>query len=168
MAMKGSLFSVPTVRTCPVVKGSFGRMRIETNVWSLIAGATHLEKGCEWGAYLTGVREPNGWDVWVTGIEVPTTQVRSTGNVEFPMDVHREEIVGAIHSHHSMGAFWSTTDEESINKRFPTSIVVSTSIKQGYPDMEVLGVQYLATGRVKLKCGALGVVEFIVIPTIKG
>lgn len=95
----------------------------------------------EWLAYLIGE------GTIVTGLFIPKQRATS-GSVhvdpETPMPT--EPIVGVIHSHHSMGHFFSHTDDSYINMNHNVSIVVSTS-----------GMK--AQIRVKTPCGALKVIE---------
>lgn len=74
----------------------------------------------EWLAYLTGDKET----MIVSDMIIPKQSV-STANVfviERPVD---ENIIGVIHSHHGMGAFFSGTDDSYINMNNDMSIVVA-------------------------------------------
>ena len=82
----------------------------------------------EWLAYLVG-EKINDNDYLITDLIVPS-QTATSGNVyDVKHDWNRSEanVVGVIHSHHTMGAFFSGTDDAYINQNHDISIVVSTS-----------------------------------------
>ena len=94
-------------------------------------------KSQEWLAYLIGA----GMDV--TDMYIPK-QHATTGNVS-NIDSNIPDgmaIIGVIHSHHGMGAFFSGTDDDFINKNYNLSIVVSHTEMKGQV-------------RFKIPCGAL-------------
>jgi proteasome lid subunit RPN8/RPN11 len=161
------LFEIKVIESCPVTKANVGRMRIQTQLLGEIAGTLKKQIGLEWGAILTGTRSKDGLQVDVTGMLVPKNQIRSAGNVEFPKMVLREDVVGVIHSHHSMGAFFSGTDYASFNNKFPSSIVVSSKVDENNPQEVWLGFSYLAVGQVILPCGNLGSIPFHLEPLEK-
>jgi len=74
----------------------------------------------EWLAYLTGK------DLTVDDMVVPKQVATSTSvsNIQYPAEL-KDKIIGVIHSHHSMGAFFSGTDHDYINGNHDISIVVS-------------------------------------------
>lgn len=77
-------------------------------------------KSREWLAYLIGK------DFIIEDMVFPK-QVATAGSVndiEFPSDI-KDKIIGVIHSHHTMGSFFSGTDHEYINGNHDISIVVS-------------------------------------------
>jgi hypothetical protein len=81
----------------------------------------------EWLAYLVGDKE----DDYVRDLFIPK-QIASSSHVrplEFPQS---KEIIGVIHSHHSMGHTFSGTDDEFINANHDISIVVSNSGYSGH------------------------------------
>lgn len=150
------------VRKCPVVKGTFGRIRMVPEMAAALVGALEAEPNCEWLVILTGQRLAGGLDLLVTGCQVPQEQLRSTGDVDLPEIELPDDCVGVLHSHHSMGAFFSSTDETKLNPRFPMSIVISTP-KSGVLEDVHRGFSYLAEGRVQLPCGALGIIRYELI-----
>ena len=83
----------------------------------------------EWLAYLEGEVNHEQKHVLVTDIIIPDSQ-EVTGvnvyNVEYGWSDGRK-IIGVIHSHHTMGAFFSGTDDAYINQNHDVSIVVSTN-----------------------------------------
>lgn len=112
----------------------------------------------EWAIVLTGERRQGGYEVEVTGYHIPP-QDRSGGHVsvkEFDLEA---DVVGVIHSHHSLGAFFSTTDTGTLNPRFPISIVVAHGADK------YLGFDYKGIGKVTLPCGSTGEIEFRIQPT---
>jgi hypothetical protein len=160
------MFKMSTVSTCPVAKASRGRLRIDEEILGWFAGAA--EDDLEWLALLLGTASEDGFDVTVDNLFVPTVQARSSGSCDvedrdIPEGV-RSHIVGVVHSHHSMGAFFSGTDrgEDGVNARFACSIVVSSRMK--HPIEYNMGFGFEAEGRVVLGCGSIAVVKFVVAP----
>lgn len=87
----------------------------------------------EWLAYLVGKVDHKTNHVLVEDIVIPDSQ-RVTGANVYDVEYGWNEgkaIIGVIHSHHGMGAFFSGTDDEYINQNHDVSIVVSTN--QGSP-----------------------------------
>lgn len=144
-------FQIETVEECPVTKGSSGVMTFTAQQIATIAGA--VRDKIEWMVLLHGERSADGYEVKVERFTVPL-QYRYAAEVELAEDISLpEDCVGVMHSHHSMGAFFSQTDVRELNPRFPSSIVVAI----GYGN---LGFKYQACGKVALPCGALGLVDF--------
>lgn len=81
----------------------------------------------EWLAYLDGEIDHTLKKVMIKDLVIPEQIVTSVNvfNVEYDWNEGRS-IVGVIHSHHNMGAFFSGTDDEYINQNHDVSIVVST------------------------------------------
>lgn len=155
------MFKIEKIKSCPHTRGSKGVVMMTPELLGQIKGAVDGEN-LEWAMVLKGTKDQEGFLVNVTGYEVPTDQVRSGGNVSLP-DVTLDiggDIVGVIHSHHSMGAFFSGTDEATFNHLFPVSIVVARAKGPRY-----LGFEYKGTGKVVLPCGSLGEVDFFIQPT---
>lgn len=160
------MFKMSTVSTCPVAKACRGRLAIDEEILGWFAGAA--EDSLEWLALLLGTASEDGFDVRVDNLFVPTVQERSHGSCDvedrdIPQGI-REHIVGIVHSHHSMGAFFSGTDrgDDGVNARFPVSIVVSS--KMNHPIEKNMGFGFQAEGRVILECGSIAVVSFLVAP----
>lgn len=92
----------------------------------------------EWLGYLAGTVKD--YVFTISGISIPE-QVVTSGQVEvLPEARLPKEMVGVIHSHHSMGSFFSGTDEEFVNANHQVSIVVSNK-------------GYKAHIKAKMKCG---------------
>lgn len=89
-------------------------------------------KSLEWLMYLVGTVDHEAHTVTVTDLVLPDSQ-QVTGvsvyNVEYDWPVLEDgkSICGVIHSHHSMGAFFSGTDDAYINQNHDVSIVVATN-----------------------------------------
>lgn len=160
------MFKMSTVSTCPIAKACRGRLRIDEEILQWFAGAA--EDNLEWLALLLGTASKDGFDVKVDNLFVPMVQERSSGSCDVEdkdiPDGIRSHIVGIVHSHHSMGAFFSGTDrgEDGVNARFPCSIVISSKMK--HPIEYTMGFGFEAEGRVVLKCGSIAVVKFGVAP----
>ena len=161
------MFIQSTVSSCPVVKECQGRIEIDPEILGWFAGAA--EDRLEWLAILLGTASKDGFEVKVKQIFVPRVQERTHGSCDVDdkdiPDKIRPEIVGVVHSHHSMGAFFSGTDKalDGVNSRFPCSIVISSKMKDDYEYSMGFGMQ--AEGRVILECGSLAVVRFGVVPS---
>lgn len=82
----------------------------------------------EWLGYLVGKLDHENTTVFVDDIIVPDQFVTGVNvmDVEYGWN-DGLPIIGVIHSHHSMGAFFSGTDDAYINQNHDVSIVVSTS-----------------------------------------
>lgn len=146
-------FAIKVVDECPVTRGSRGVLSFDAATIAMIAGA--VRDNIEWMAFLNGTRSEDGYEVVVEKLTIPT-QKRSTGHVELATTMElAADVVGVIHSHHRMGAFFSNTDKNELNPRFPSSIVVAVANNN-------LGFDYKAEGKAKLPCGAVGRVEFAV------
>lgn len=154
------LFKLETVTSCPITRASQGKILLRAFIVQAIRDCLIKERGEEWLIVLTGTRSDDGLDIQCDGIIIPEKQQRSTANVTIDeMDV-TPEMVCVLHSHHSMGAFFSGTDNTRLNPKFPSSIVVSTRVEsvQGVH----LGFEYKAEGKVLLPCGSLGIVPMLV------
>ena len=157
------MFKISMVEKCPYTGAGTGILRLSHAVIANLAGAVSDRE--EWLALLVGTRSTDGMDVTVTELRIPL-QERSRAECSL---VNKEpltpDIVGVVHSHHTMGAFFSTTDDNELNPRFPVSIVVATNRASSTDAKRLLGFDYEAVGRAVLPCGSLGVVDFIVLPT---
>ena len=82
----------------------------------------------EWLAYLIGHELPEHDMYVVTGLSVPEQTV-TAGSVEHIADCTEEGVIGTVHSHGNMGAFFSKTDTDHIGANHPVMIVVSNARK---------------------------------------
>lgn len=159
------MFKLKPVKNCPHTRRSVGIVNMSPELISQLAAAVYDVD--EWAIVLTGEKHADGYVIDVTGYLVPP-QDRSGSNVVVK-DVDIDHItgclpdgrraVGVIHSHHKLGAFFSKTDHDTLNTRFPMSIVVAQN------NRTYLGFEYLGTGKVKLPCGSVGEIEFKIQPT---
>lgn len=144
-------FKIETVSDCPVTRGSRGVLTMTADQIAMVAGA--VRDNIEWMLLLHGERSADGYSVRVDRFTVPK-QHRDGAEVEMAEEVVlADDVVGVMHSHHRMGAFFSRTDVTELNPRFPSSIVVAIADNN-------LGFAYKATGRVVLPCKAMGEVDF--------
>jgi len=83
----------------------------------------------EWLMYLEGSVDHESQSIVVEDLVIPDKQYVTGVNVNSVEYTWAEgrDIIGVIHSHHSMGAFFSGTDDAYINQNHDVSIVVSTS-----------------------------------------
>lgn len=78
----------------------------------------------EWLAYLVGkVSKKN--NIFVEDISVPPHESVTSASAEAEPFNIPDDCVGIIHSHHSMGAFHSGTDQNYVDKNFLVSITVA-------------------------------------------
>src|ERR1044071_7753837 len=145
------MFKVSNVKSCPVTKESRGVITMTATQIAMIAGA--VRDKIEWIVLLGGERSADGYEVKISKIVVPK-QRRDAAHADLEEIDLPEDIVGVMHSHHTMGAWFSKTDDEDLNPRFATSIVVAIAENN-------LGFSYKATGKVQLPCGATGVIDFV-------
>jgi hypothetical protein len=78
----------------------------------------------EWFAYLVGKTTDRG-NISVGDISVPPHKEASTASAEIEPFHTPGNCVGVIHSHHSMGAFHSGTDDSYVDRNYPISITVA-------------------------------------------
>jgi proteasome lid subunit RPN8/RPN11 len=156
------MLGIQVVHNCPYTQSGQGVMHISHRVLAIMAGA--VQDDDEWMAFLIGKRRTDGLEIHVTDLRVPE-QYRDHGSCEtVKVEPLPEDVVGVVHSHHTMGAFFSNTDVTKLNPRFPTSIVIA-QLKQGSTAEEkLLGFNYKAEGRAPLPCKSIGVVDFTVQP----
>lgn len=156
------MIKIPVVHQCPYTGAGMGVARVSHEVLAILAGAVHDHE--EWMAFLVGKRSPDGLDVTVTELRVPQ-QYRSQANCE---TVKEEpllpDVVGVVHSHHNMTAFFSNTDDTKLNPRFPISIVVAQPRATSPVEARLLGFDYQGEGRAPLPCGTIGIIKFKIQP----
>lgn len=159
--------STPTVRQCPYTQGSNGVMEFTPEVIAQIAGAVRDRD--EWLLLLAGTRSEDGFHVSVNNLIAPP-QKRGGAHVtigahagladlEMPINgpvlkYEGADIVGVMHSHNTMRAFFSVDDENTLNPNFPSSIVVAYA-------NNALGFEYQAVGKTRLSCGSRGEISFL-------
>lgn len=156
------MIGIQVIHKCPQTEAARGIMHLNHKVLSTIAGAVYDKN--EWMAFLVGTRTPDGLQIMVTDLRVPL-QTRGHGSCETVKEEPlAPDVVGVIHSHHTMGAFFSQTDDTKLNPRFPTSIVVAQTKWNTGTEFNLLGFCYKAEGKVMLPCGTPGIVNFTVQP----
>ncbi len=78
----------------------------------------------EWLAFLVGSETEAGYII--KDIRIPKQVIQAaTVDVDAEDATDLSDVIGTIHSHHTMGAFFSSTDNEHIAPNHPVSIVVS-------------------------------------------
>lgn len=104
----------------------------------------------EWLGYLVGEIDHDRQNVYVEDIIIPKQMVSygAVTNVEYEWN-EGLPIIGVIHSHHGMGAFFSGTDDAYINQNHDVSIVVASN-----PRSPIKGQV-----RVKAQCGKYFICE---------
>ena len=156
------MFKIPVIHNCSYAPSSSGTLLMTHTVLRTLAGAVWDRK--EWLALLLGTRSQNGLRVKVTGLRVPQ-QTRSHGACDtVDEEPLTPDIVGVVHSHHTMGAFFSNTDQKTLNTRFPLSIVIAQLKGKNSQTEQLFGFGYEATAKVILPCGNLGSIPFTLFP----
>jgi len=156
------MFKQQTVTNCPVTAGTWGRIVMPTELIAELVGALADEPGQEWLVFMHGRREKDGLVYVVERFSVPQDQRRHSSEVDIPQMAYDDDLIGPIHSHHSMGAFMSGTDKTKLNPRFDISIVISSRLDND--EAKVLGFSYEAVGHAKLPCGANGHIRYVIQP----
>lgn len=138
------------IKSCPVVRRSRGVVHFTPALVKQIAGA--VQDSIEWIALLNGTRSADGYEVTVDRFTIPQ-QYRGAAHADIPDQERAADVVGVMHLHPWWSqARFSGIDDNTLNPRYPFSIVVS-------PSRNNLGFSYEAMGKVVLPCGAVGEVE---------
>jgi len=95
----------------------------------------------EWVGYLVG-RSSEKENYFVEDLFIPPHKEVSAGSAEVEPFHIPDRCIGIIHSHGSMGAFHSTTDQDYVDKNYPVSITVS---KKSNGDLEFDTISYQTT-----------------------
>lgn len=123
---------------CPALRKDVkAHLVLPDTIWTHIQELTK-EIDTEWLGYLRGDYSDDGMSLHVKEIIIPKQEVTGA-SVVVKEDVNN--VQGVVHSHNSMGVFFSGTDDDYINSNNAFSLVVN---KKG---------EHEATARVKLKCG---------------
>ena len=104
----------------------------------------------EWLGYLIGkVSEKENF--FVENLSVPPHKEASGASAEAEPFHKPNNCVGVIHSHHTMGAFHSGTDQNYVDKNFPISITVAR--KNGELEYDAVSHQITQCGKgITTKC----------------
>jgi JAB domain-containing protein similar to deubiquitination enzymes len=156
------MITMPVVEQCPHTVTGLGVIKASHSVLATLAGAVHDRD--EWIALLIGKRSANGLEIQVDSLRIPLQERSHAACSLVRQEPLTPDVVGVIHSHHSMGAFFSTTDDETLNTRFPMSLVVAQTRHDSPMIEQLLGFNYKAEGRAILPCGSIGIVPFRLIP----
>lgn len=101
----------------------------------------------EWLAYLIGDKDSR----FVEDIVLPLQEV-SAGAVHVTGPQPSEKVIGVIHSHHNMGAFFSGTDDAYINANYDISVVIAHSgMKSQVRWITPCGYKVVSDGEVKVQ-----------------
>lgn len=133
------------VSCCGNLPKSFD-IKLEPKVYRKIDILMEEKQNIEWLAFLMGDIEWNDGYAVITDLHIPDSQSVTMGNVDKVDcdDEIRSKIIGVIHSHHKMGAFFSNDDWNYLNNNHHISIVVSN--KDGFNEFK-------SVVRCKTKCG---------------
>lgn len=134
------------VEKCSEVDGNF-LLILEPLVMEKIHILMEEKDGIEWLAYYVGKIH---WDkkyIFVDDLYIPDSQEVDMASVEnINNDMDRNNIIGVIHSHHSMPCVFSKTDWEYLNKNNDVSTVVSNGQDE---------IEFNTVVRVKTPCGKM-------------
>lgn len=163
----------PLVDSCPITRARQGVIHFPSRIIAELAGTVRAENDLEWLILLSGRVEQSGLEIFVDDFFVPDWQQRAPSTVDIsqteefevtvykagkPIKITGEAIVGVLHSHHTMGAFFSGTDKAQLNPNYKSSIVISSRLDT--EESHWLGFAYQAEGQIKLPCGSWGLVPF--------
>lgn len=127
-------------------------IKIDPKVHIKIDTLMQKKQKIEWLTFLLGYIN---WDTGFAVVEdlyIPNSQSVSSGNVDDIDcdDFVRSKIIGVMHSHHSMGCFFSGDDWQYLNNNHHISVVVSN--KNGYNEFK-------SVVRIKTPCGSYSHVD---------
>lgn len=125
------------VTKCDFHDEESGVIFMPIDVHTKIMAMTDAMGSTEWLGYLVGVEKGGAYTIF--DLNVPEQEV--TGASVDVIGTTPEKVIGTIHSHHNMGAFFSGTDDEFIGSNHDVMIVVGSD-------------EYKARIRRKLPCGA--------------
>ena len=106
----------------------------------------------EWLAYLVGEVSEDGNGYFIEDIYIPPHESASAAEeVAEPFKVP-DRCIGVIHSHNSMSAFHSGTDQTHVDKNFPVSITIAKKY-QSEIEFDAVSTQYTPCNKaVTVKC----------------
>ena len=112
------------LKECPLFKGKIPILFQPEDLTRIKALLKKFESK-EWLMYLYGDINPNG--VIISGMTIPKQEVSggSVDNIEAPLG----GCIGTIHSHNSMGAFHSGTDEKYLEANHRVCITVNNNME---------------------------------------
>lgn len=155
------MFTINAVTNCPYTRTSTAIVHIPHALLAEFAGA--VDDNLEWLCLLKGIRSTDGFTITVTGIETPL-QYRSAVVCGLQEEAEIDStVVGVLHSHHDMSAYFSATDRATLNTRFPLSIVIAQP-SQLNTTANTFGFSYKAEAKVVLPCGSIGTVSAVIAP----
>ena len=157
------MITMPVVEQCPHTVTGLGVIKVSHAVLATLAGAVYDRD--EWMALLIGTRSENGLEIQVDSLRIPLQERSHAACSLVRQEPLTPDVVGVVHSHHTMRAFFSTTDDETLNTRFPMSLVVAQTGHDSSNIEHLLGFSYKAEGRAPLPCGSIGIVPFRLTPT---
>ncbi len=105
------------------------KLSLSFEVFKKIADLSENMGALEWGGYLIGEKNQ------ATDIVIPKQEVTGTTMeiLEYPeKEIAKRTIIGSIHSHHTMGAFFSGTDHDFIGMNHPFTLVYSNYEFEGF------------------------------------
>lgn len=130
----------PCATECSWAKQYHDTFTIPYHVFIKIQAMMRSFPDREWLGYIVQDDLGDSLDLFIPEQVAHTTTVT---NVKTPPDL---DIVAVIHSHHSMGAFFSSMDRETVNMNHPVSIVVSSKGNS---------LEFKAVRKLQLPCGMI-------------
>lgn len=125
MIKLNQIWTLPKKTNCPELPNLTGvEVYITKDVVERISFLMQRMGSLEWLAYLEG-RENNPKLYIITGLYIPE-QIVTAGYVDVTgFQSLPDNVLGTIHSHHSMGTFFSSTDELYLEGNHKINIVVA-------------------------------------------
>lgn len=163
------MFDIEVIGACPVARTTFGEIVFKPEAIAEIVGLLASEGNQEWAAFGWGRVEKEGRSIVVERLTFPA-QDRSSGEVVIEEHNQTSELVLVLHSHHEMGAFFSSTDLNELNPLYRSSVVVAKlgsrsqvhSLEWMPEQWTTLGFEYKAVMRVQLPCGSVGEIAGVI------
>jgi len=123
-----------SVKNCDRTPKGTPNVCLPSEVYDKMTALLKEFKDREWLGYLIG------HDLEVQDIIIPRQEVTFASVVVTDTEIP-PNVIGTVHSHHSMGAFLSATDDKYLASNHPVTLVISNS-------------SMAAAVRVELPCGA--------------
>lgn len=101
-------------------------VEIAAQVQAQIVAMNRAMGNVEWLGYLLGEHHVQEDSYEISGMLIPEQEV-TAASVDVIGDYWRKDIVGTVHSHHRMGAFFSGTDDTYVAANHAITIVVADS-----------------------------------------
>jgi len=138
------------VKSCEVCEQEGIKVMLSPDVYEQIRAMCDFMDKTEWLGYLIGTKEKGSPNYKITGITIPEQEVSaSTVDVKVPGEL--TGVVGTVHSHGNMGAFFSGTDSDYIGSNHDVMVVTNTKDEWKAKVRWVLPCKHLLLANAKVK-----------------